>query len=175
MGLISLFAGWLETLYAVFFFLAGLNMIFTSKQPQSDLQHSAATHYEVYSRDNVINYILAATLILEAIIYFIIPVSKPLIIFSLWLFNVLAYPRFMTYFSQRLGKRLVNSYLREQLPELSPALIQNAVVQLNSQADIKAEALAADLEFSPELAARLIVLYNRYLQITDGDQSGEEN
>ncbi len=162
--LLSLLAGWLETPYAVFFFLAGLNLMFTTEKPQTDINHSTVTHYEVYSRDNVVNYILAATIVVEAIIYFIIPISKPIVIFALWTLNVYAYPRFIAYFSQRLGKQLVTGYLGEQLPELKPEQISGSVSKLNSAPKTTAADISREFKFSEELGQRLIVLYHKYLE-----------
>ena len=161
----SLFIGALETLYAVLFFLAGLNMIFSTQQPKKDPLHSTATHYEVYSRDNIVNYILAAVIVVEIVVYLFIPISKPLLILAMWILNLFAYPRFMQYFSGRLGKRLVGSYLQEQLPELKREQIASAVLALNSQPEITAEALSAQFQFTAEQAARLIVLYRKYLEL----------
>jgi hypothetical protein len=161
--ILSLFAGWLETLYAVFFFLASADVILSTQKPKSDPNHSTVTHFEIYSRNNVFNYILAAIVIVEVVIYLILPIHKAILIFALWTFNIMAYPRFLRYFSTRLSLNLVSAYLKEQVPELDIAQISKAVAKLNSKsgADI---AELTKLGMSSTQAERLQTLYTTYLE-----------
>ena len=163
MFILSLFAGWLETLYAVCSFLASANMIFSTQQAKTDPSHSTVTHFEIYSRNNVFNYILAAVIIIEVIIYLVLPIHKSILIFMMWIFNLVAYPRFLKYFSTRLSTQLVAAYLKEQMPELDFQLINNAVRKLNAKSKANKSDLTK-LGISSEQTERLFALYEKYLE-----------
>ncbi len=128
--LLSLFLGWLQVFYALYFFLVSAMQLIERGQVVYDPEHSSKSHYEWASRFNIINFSITAFIILSTFIVIYVPIDKALIVFLLWTLGLLLYNWILRKSDARLGVYLFSSYIKEQMPNTNIEVIRMVVSEL---------------------------------------------
>lgn len=155
---------WLEVPYALVFFLASFNLIFTREVIPTFPQNSTLEHYERSSRFNWYNYLPIVLLILASLCFVWLPINKAIVSLLFWGIAVFIIFRFSTPARQKLGEELVADYLKLQFPELGTTEVYRFVDFAQTSPQLDAKQTAALLDIDQETAQNLVTLYFKYIK-----------
>lgn len=161
---VSLFWPILQIPYLLMYFLVSGLFVFTTQPVPTDPQRSSVRHFELSSRYNWINYVIAGFLILGALLVSWLPVPPNITTLVLWSLSVGGIYYIVKKYGAVILQDLVRDYLVQQNPDVSKESVSRATALLMQQPDMEVSKLAAQSQITADQADRISQMFKIYFQ-----------